>query len=243
MAGFRGVIEMMLRATLVAGAALAALAAASPAAALTIVQTETIASAAAGTTTAVSFDQFDALLGTLDSVMLSFTAEMPSVSGTLRNNPGTQRTFTLTRGIRTGLSGNGFMLDADLGTGMSTIGPLNANQQVNIGPFSGGSGGDSDTLLAGLGAFVGPGTVSFNFTRQSLFSINPSSGTLTITPSAGGSASLTYNYTAFPPPPPPPPLPGAVPEPATWAMMILGMGAAGAVLRRRRTLAPIRITA
>jgi hypothetical protein len=30
---------------------------------------------------------------------------------------------------------------------------------------------------------------------------------------------------------------GAVPEPATWAMMILGFGAAGAVLRRRPTLA------
>lgn len=30
---------------------------------------------------------------------------------------------------------------------------------------------------------------------------------------------------------------GAVPEPATWAMMILGFGAAGSVLRRRRMVA------
>ena len=29
----------------------------------------------------------------------------------------------------------------------------------------------------------------------------------------------------------------AIPEPATWAMMILGFGAAGAVLRRRRAVA------
>ena len=29
----------------------------------------------------------------------------------------------------------------------------------------------------------------------------------------------------------------AVPEPATWAMMIVGFGAAGALLRRRRVLA------
>ena len=28
--------------------------------------------------------------------------------------------------------------------------------------------------------------------------------------------------------------PGAVPEPATWAMMMLGFGAMGASLRRRR---------
>ncbi|MBX3483692.1 PEPxxWA-CTERM sorting domain-containing protein [Phenylobacterium sp.] len=33
----------------------------------------------------------------------------------------------------------------------------------------------------------------------------------------------------------PPPGPG-VPEPATWAMMIVGFGAAGAMLRRRRTI-------
>ena len=29
---------------------------------------------------------------------------------------------------------------------------------------------------------------------------------------------------------------GAVPEPATWAMMILGFGAAGSMIRRRRAL-------
>jgi hypothetical protein len=50
-----------------------------------------------------------------------------------------------------------------------------------------------------------------------------------------------------PPPvtPPPPPLapvpltrtlatPAAIPEPATWAMLVLGLGAAGAMLRRDR---------
>jgi hypothetical protein len=33
-------------------------------------------------------------------------------------------------------------------------------------------------------------------------------------------------------------LPTAVPEPATWAMMILGFGGIGAMMRRRRALAP-----
>jgi hypothetical protein len=39
-----------------------------------------------------------------------------------------------------------------------------------------------------------------------------------------------------PPPPPPPPLP-AVPEPASWALMIGGFGVTGAALRRRGAMA------
>lgn len=31
-------------------------------------------------------------------------------------------------------------------------------------------------------------------------------------------------------------VPGAVPEPATWAMMIVGFGMVGGVLRRRRNV-------
>jgi hypothetical protein len=38
-----------------------------------------------------------------------------------------------------------------------------------------------------------------------------------------------------PPPPPPPPPVGAIPEPGAWALMIIGFGGAGAMLRRRRT--------
>lgn len=36
---------------------------------------------------------------------------------------------------------------------------------------------------------------------------------------------------------PPPPPPGGIPEPATWAMMLVGFGGRGAMLRRRRGLA------
>jgi len=37
-----------------------------------------------------------------------------------------------------------------------------------------------------------------------------------------------------PSPPPPPPPVGGIPEPGTWALMILGFGAVGAMMRRRR---------
>ncbi len=51
---------------------------------------------------------------------------------------------------------------------------------------------------------------------------------------------FTYGGAAFspgasPPPPPPPPPNNAVPEPATWAMMIAGMAIVGSSMRRRKT--------
>lgn len=42
-----------------------------------------------------------------------------------------------------------------------------------------------------------------------------------------GVSEVTINYTAL--------STGAIPEPATWAMMIVGFGGAGAVIRRRRS--------
>jgi hypothetical protein len=41
----------------------------------------------------------------------------------------------------------------------------------------------------------------------------------------------------FADPPPTPNAPGAVPEPATWAMMLVGFGAMGLLLRSRRRAA------
>lgn len=66
------------------------------------------------------------------------------------------------------------------------------------------------------------------FTTQSLSFTPGSTGTYNLSFSAAGGDNvgpLLDNVT----------ISAAVPEPATWAMMILGFGAAGAVMRRRRT--------
>jgi hypothetical protein len=65
---------------------------------------------------------------------------------------------------------------------------------------------------------------------------------------AGGFSTVGVAANIPVPPPPPPPAGGslggigggysvAVPEPAAWSLMILGLGGAGAMLRRRRALA------
>ncbi len=65
----------------------------------------------------------------------------------------------------------------------------------------------------------GPGEIVFTFANASPLSRQAYSGNQIV-------ASVANNGG-----------PGPVPEPATWAMMILGFGAAGSLLRRRRVVA------
>jgi hypothetical protein len=51
-----------------------------------------------------------------------------------------------------------------------------------------------------------------------------------VLPNNGGTGNIGATFDIPPPPPPPP----GVPEPAVWGLMILGFGAVGADLRRRR---------
>lgn len=53
-------------------------------------------------------------------------------------------------------------------------------------------------------------------------------------PPGGGGGPPPPPQEPLPPPPPPPPPPPAVPEPSTWATMLLGFGLSGWMIRRRR---------
>jgi hypothetical protein len=227
-------------------AALVAAAVASPSAAATFIQTQNVSALAAGVSSSVGFDQFDGALGTLDSVTLEFSFLMPDVSATVTNTGSKARDFTVTGMGAAGLSGAGFNLSATGATVSKTFN-LAKNATTTTGPF-GGSGSASNTLTGDLSAFVGLGDLAFTFTRSATFQLVPNGqGTLTVNPVLSGLASLTYNYT-LPPPPPPVDMGNgdgnaittAVPEPAAWALMIMGFGSAGAMLRRRR-LAPVRV--
>lgn len=215
--------------------ALAAAAAmmASPALALTVVQSQTIGAANAPASSTLSFNQFDSSLGSLDSVTLSFTAYV-NTSGSLTNTANAQKTYTLTQSALAGLTGQGFDLDATLLSGTSNYtlqGKSNPTGKTAAISLT-GNDTDSDTLTSGLAAFIGSGAVDFTFSRAANFSVNPNSVTLSALASIWGDATLTYNYTA---PIPAPALPaGGVPEPGVWALMILGFGGVGVALRRGR---------
>jgi len=62
-----------------------------------------------------------------------------------------------------------------------------------------------------------------------LIDFGATGGKLTLADPQGWSNAVLYK-TGSPPPPPPP----SVPEPATWAMMLMGFGVAGVALRRNR---------
>jgi hypothetical protein len=89
-----------------------------------------------------------------------------------------------------------------------------------------------------LAPFGAPGGVDLDLISQILLmgvalgdaaALVEESGTLTWS----GQVSLTYDYI----PRAAPPALAAVPEPATWALMLAGLGVAGTALRRRRALA------
>jgi hypothetical protein len=85
-------------------------------------------------------------------------------------------------------------------------------------------------------ATSGPGTPGGNIAPPPLPipGVPGSSGGLIPPPPGGGGGG---GVLPPPPGPPPPPVITAVPEPATWIMMIVGVGLIGLQLRRRRAAA------
>lgn len=87
---------------------------------------------------------------------------------------------------------------------------------------------DFDTVLSGLtviGIHFGGGSTGFNGTGFWLLDIPDNTDTITWSSSVQSGISNAGLYLTG----------GAVPEPATWAMMIAGFGLTGAAMRRRKT--------
>ena len=151
--------------------------------------------------------------------------------------------FTLTGNTDATLvdTGAAFVASGSYGAAFAPVDPLggitqtlstNAGQSYLISfdlrNLYGGTGNFYDVLFGGVSLFSATNSAAFNYTNFS-----------TTATAVGASTELTFNFqhdvyffaldnvsvTA---------VNGAVPEPATWAMMLMGFGAMGVLLRRRR---------
>ena len=108
-----------------------------------------------------------------------------------------------------------------------TLTNLGTGQMVSYNPLSPGNDNWN-----GTGASFGDSQNSARFTFAFLSGLgfDPNvNNTYSVNLSAGGHSLTTYAQVGS----------GAVPEPATWAMMLIGFGAIGLQMRRRKSLAQI----
>jgi hypothetical protein len=202
-------------------AIMAAIVAASPAAATTLFESGMIASSSP-TTSSFGVQQFDPTLGTLNSITLTFSSSL-TANVILVNTANAQKDITLDTGGTATLSGGGFDIVEMLGEGTSSQ-SVDGKATPPAILFS-GSASSSSTLTSGFAPFLGTGTTSLNFGSTSQFSTGKiNSVDVTASPLIGGSYTVTYDYSAAV---------AAVPEPATWALMVVGIGMVGGSMRRR----------
>jgi PEP-CTERM motif len=139
-----------------------------------------------------------------------------------------------TTGAATLLGNTGFDSAGDLaffggnlyltaGTGISSL------ARINLGPVSGSLVG-STGVNSVFGLARGDDGVLYGVAGRSVYKVNAATGAATFATNynytgAGGAFGSAFFAEATT---------GAVPEPATWAMMIVGFGIAGYSLRRRR---------
>lgn len=97
--------------------------------------------------------------------------------------------------------------------------PVSGSTSGFIAPFT-----SCGVIAGGCGEVAWGGPSIFNFGKGGQFSVSLSNATF----GTPGSADVTGRFTLLS-------QNGAVPEPATWALMILGFGAIGAAMRRSRT--------
>jgi hypothetical protein len=196
------------------------------------------------------FAFFDSAWGTLDSITIASTYAINSnitvtkigdsaLSGSVRTESGAQ--FNSSNTTMDGLFNTYLNKNTDgvqLGTGSLDQVAYDLKTAVNTftdsAQFNGltKSGTTSDSVLASdIAYFVVSGGGSFTpllkTLTSTLLSTTGGNATSSQTTQATSSITLTYIYTAAP-------APSAVPEPATWGMMVLGFGAMGLAMRRRQ---------
>lgn len=161
----------------------------------------------------------------------------------LGTNP---NTFTATSGTTFEVSGTGGFLGATGGLGslngvlnFSSVAGTTLNQSIaNFFTFADGTGHNFQFSLDSVKTVTWANTpgVSSSFslyllgnTVDTFLGYTPTATSLTLTFNSTGGSPYSASATLAVPPAPT----GDVPEPATWALTLIGFGAMGAALRRR----------
>lgn len=202
-------------------------------AAATMSFTDTVSLRSTNWAESLSIQQFDPLLGTLNSVRI-FLKGFVEGSIQAENLDNSQAVVDLD-------------LSAQISAGTSTLGslvsvlPISSVQQTfapfdNTPDFAGvssyasgtlnASDDDSALITSNFGDFIGAGLVSIDLDAQGRSASSAAGNFASIfRTNASAEVTVTYDYTAFPPPSP-------VPLPAGLPLLLVGLGALGLTKRR-----------
>jgi hypothetical protein len=178
---------------------------------------------------------FSSSLGTLTGVHIEYGFST-NFNGTVKNTSGhAVSNFRITASVIPTLTFFGpasIAGDIDLFTtsGQQSFGSVADGATVAFGPVYSNDGGALDPVT--LSQFINS-NFTYGVSTESSFTVTGSGNNAEnhLTTLGSGFVTVTYTYDAAPPPVP------TVPEPASWAMMLVGFGAMGSVLRRGRRVA------